>query len=317
VDVCITPHSSGDVPGEPVTVRVPSSILLLEDHKTSLVEARIPVAGATLQRRAREMADAWGRSWKRVEVKGVWYEHMDYFVLRISLVGVVEGTPQGDAMLRALAQVQETHNPVARFKTQTMLTWLKRTSSSRARHSNPDFRWVHVMDGTEAEVRSATPKFIGELQRVFDAELVVEHERSEGVHGSLSGGPPVGFEPRWGPVLCTTAGFRTRVASPMPLDVQSFERDVTALWARASASLGLNDSKPTSHGGRRGACELARKLANQANISPTDMRERVNHFFRWTPEKDRMQIYYSDHLEDSEQLKMTVLFWLEGGEYDY
>jgi hypothetical protein len=103
----------------------------------------------------------------------------------------------------------------------------------------------------------------------------------------------------------------------MPLDVQSFERDVTALWARASASLGLNDSKPTSHGGRRGACELARKLANQANISPTDMRERVNHFFRWTPEKDRMQIYYSDHLEDSEQLKMTVLFWLEGGEYDY
>ena len=320
--VGITPNAEGDTatPGATVQVMVPWSATILDDHKTALRMARIPVAGATLQRRAKELASAWGRDWKKVEVKGVQYEHMDYYVLRVSLLGVVEGTPQGDAMLRALDQAQEHHNPVSRFRTQTMLTWLKKCASSRAGHSNPDFRWVNVMDGTEAEVKAATPRFMRELQRLYKVELAVEYQKSEGLHGSMNGGAPIGYEARWGPVLCTTAGKpggKYRVPTPMPLDVQSFERDVTALWARASEALGMSDSKPTSHGGRRGACELARRFANQSGIHPTDMRERVNHFFRWTPEKDRMQIYYSDHLPDSEQLKMTVLFWLKGGEYDY
>jgi hypothetical protein len=33
--------------------------------------------------------------------------------------------------------------------------------------------------------------------------------------------------------------------------------------------------------------------------------------------KDRMQIHYSGHLAIEEQLKMTVMFWLPGGEFDY
>ena len=103
----------------------------------------------------------------------------------------------------------------------------------------------------------------------------------------------------------------------MPLSVNAYERDIATAWLEASVTLGLVDSKPTSHGGRRGACLLARRLYMQAGIHPTDMRERVDYFFRWTPVKDRMQIHYSGHLAIEEQLKMTVMFWLPGGEFDY
>ena len=142
---------------------------------------------------------------------------------------------------------------------------------------------------------------------------------SDGRFGGNGNGGKISASVRWGPVLCSTTGVgaRIRVKTPMPLTVKSFEGDVSAVWLTACGNLGIKDCHPTSHGGRREACNLAVNMGSQAGISPVNLRERVNYFFRWTPEKDRQQLHYSGHLSWSEQLKMTVMFWLAGSEFDY
>ena len=321
VRMTIFPQAQGLVPGAPVVVSVRYGLAITDDSKTSLEESRTPVAGLTLIRRAQELAEAWGRKWKTMEEKGVEYEYMDYMVLRVNLQGVVPGTPKGDAMIQALLQVQRSHNPSEHLRSPCMVKWLESTVVKRCSVSKPEQMWVNVLEGTEEVVRRSSPNFMAELQRVYDQNLEVLFHTTQGKFGSVIPGVMLlSSSIRWGPVLCSThhsGSTRNRITTPMPLSVNAYERDIATAWLEASVTLGLVDSKPTSHGGRRGACLLARRLYMQAGIHPTDMRERVDYFFRWTPVKDRMQIHYSGHLAIEEQLKMTVMFWLPGGEFDY
>jgi hypothetical protein len=321
VRMTIFPQAQGLVPGAPVVVSVRYGLAITDDSKTSLEESRTPVAGLTLIRRAQELAEAWGRKWKTMEEKGVEYEYMDYMVLRVNLQGVVPGTPKGDAMIQALLQVQRSHNPSEHLRSPCMVKWLESTVVKRCSVSKPEQMWVNVLEGTEEVVRRSSPDFMAELQRVYDQNLEVLFHTTQGKFGSVIPGVMLlSSSIRWGPVLCSThhsGSTRNRITTPMPLSVNAYERDIATAWLEASVTLGLVDSKPTSHGGRRGACLLARRLYMQAGIHPTDMRERVDYFFRWTPVKDRMQIHYSGHLAIEEQLKMTVMFWLPGGEFDY
>jgi hypothetical protein len=320
--VWTTPHAMGTVPGDLCGIAVPYSVMCHEDDKTSLEESRTIIAGETFRRRVEELASAWGRKWKHgVEVPGkpgVKFRHMDYMVLRVSLQGVVLGTPRGDTFLEALMLVQSSHNHDPAMRTQTMMKWLRSVVKDKTEGADLEQKWVNVMGGTEAELSNHGPCYMSQLQGMYDMGLRNLFSSSGGTHGSKEGGAKIHMAIRSGPVLCsTTGGGKVRHSTPMPLTVTSLEKDIASEWAAACVEMGIPNSKPTTHGGRREACNLARSFAAQANISPTDLRERVNHFFRWTPENDRMQIYYSGHLDWSEQLKMTVMFWMAGGEYDY
>lgn len=214
--------------------------------------------------------------------------------------------------------VQSSHNHDPAMRTQTMMKWLRSVVKDKTEGADLEQKWVNVMGGTEAELSNHGPCYMSQLQGMYDMGLRNLFSSSGGTHGSKEGGAKIHMAIRSGPVLCsTTGGGQVRHPTPMPLTVTSLEKDIASEWAAACVEMGIPNSKPTTHGGRREACNLARSFAAQANISPTDLRERVNHFFRWTPEKDRMQIYYSGHLDWSEQLKMTVMFWMAGGEYDY
>jgi len=123
---------------------------------------------------------------------------------------------------------------------------------------------------------------------------------------------------RWGPLFTTTAGHHSSLEiTPMPLSSESMEKDLKSIWGEACAVLGMKDFSPSSHGGRGGGCLLARSLAAQSGIDPSQMREYVDAHFRWSPEKDRMQILYSGHLPRQERMKITILFWVKDSEWDY
>jgi len=322
-EVVITPHAVGEVPGSAVRLLVPFSVIHLEEHKTSLEESRILIAGVTFRRRVEELAAAWNRPWKyKVELKGhpgKFFKHMDYKVLRIGLQGVNLKTPMGEIFETALVQTQTQFNHDKVMTSPTMIKWLKTTIRQRCDATDVDLKWIHVMDGTEEELDKFAPTFIHELQVLYDQLVSNLWVSSDGRFGGNGNGGKISASVRWGPVLCSTTGVgaRIRVKTPMPLTVKSFEGDVSAVWLTACGNLGIKDCHPTSHGGRREACNLAVNMGSQAGISPVNLRERVNYFFRWTPEKDRQQLHYSGHLSWSEQLKMTVMFWLAGSEFDY
>tara|TARA_B110000971_G_scaffold94257_1_gene96927 strand:- start:336 stop:938 length:603 start_codon:yes stop_codon:yes gene_type:complete len=200
-----------------------------------------------------------------------------------------------------------------------MLKWLRTTVKQKSESPDLEQRWINVMEGTEALMHREGPAYIAQLNRSFKLGLRNLYTTSEGRHGALVDGGKISASVVWAPLLCSTAGSGSllRVKTPMPIAVKSLESDMSVAWLSSCQFLGLRNYRPSSHGGRREACYLARKLASQANISPVDLRERVNYFFRWTPEKDRLQIHYSGHMDWADQLKMTVMFWLAGGQYDY
>ena len=321
--IFITPHRSGEVAGEPVLIKAPFSVGHLEEHKTSLEESRILIAGETFIRRLDELATAWGRPWKlNVELPGQpsrRFRHMDSKVLRIGLQGINVETPGGAVFLASLVQVQTSHNHDATMRSPLMLKWLRTTVKQKSESPDLEQRWINVMEGTEALMHREGPAYIAQLNRSFKLGLRNLYTTSEGRHGALVDGGKISASVVWAPLLCSTAGSGSllRVKTPMPIAVKSLESDMSVAWLSSCQFLGLRNYRPSSHGGRREACYLARKLASQANISPVDLRERVNYFFRWTPEKDRLQIHYSGHMDWADQLKMTVMFWLAGGQYDY
>ena len=61
------------------------------------------------------------------------------------------------------------------------------------------------------------------------------------------------------------------------------------------------------HSARHGGCAHARRRAMAAGWDPVLLRELVNAHFRWAPEHDRMQVYYTGLLERIQRLRVTAI----------
>jgi 8-oxo-dGTP pyrophosphatase MutT (NUDIX family) len=317
----VTPHAAGAVRGEPRELQCSWFDLEVEDSKMDPGKAVVSVAGETCRRRLEEYAEAWGRSWVTIDnpdTSGDKVEVMDYKVLRVGLSGVVPGTPAGEAFLSALVDTQRAYCFETRFKSEVMLRWLANTARARAQHPDSNKRWINVVDGTISSLERNAKNYAHLLQECYNQKMRTLYLTSEGKQGYAVQAPLIDTAVRWGPLFTNTTGHFSRLQiTPMPLSGDSMEKDLKAIWGEACMVLGRGELHPSSHGGRGGACLLARSLAAQAGIDPASMREYVDSHFRWSPEKDRMQILYSGHLPRSERLKITSLFWPVGTEWDY
>ena len=321
VKLTVTPHAVGRVSGSIRAVTANWTDFEVEDSKMDPGKAIVTVSGDTVRRRLQEYAAAWGRSWINIESEGepnVMVQIMDYKVMRVGLIGVVPGTKAGEIFLKAIVDAQTSRCFNKRFHTPVMMRWLAQTARARAQHPDPNKRWINTFDGTSDEMRKHAGSYSIRLQQLYATGMQALYASSKGKEGCQANVPLIELAVRWGPLFTTTAGHHSSLEiTPMPLSSESMEKDLKSIWGEACAVLGMKDFSPSSHGGRGGACLLARSLAAQSGIDPSQMREYVDAHFRWSPEKDRMQILYSGHLPRQERMKITILFWVKDSEWDY
>jgi hypothetical protein len=223
---------------------------------------------------------------------------VDHVAVHLPLVGVVSGTPAGDAYLGAL-QAALREFPSEAVRRVPVVEYLMKKARSKCTKTDitPDSRYLNVAVGREGEVLG----WVAWLNAKLTTSML-------GL-----GFPAAAVQARVGlaPLLANTVG---KYLTGVPLEYDTSNSDLKMMWRGAHATLQARAGIPVeeqvtlkfvSHSGRRGGCTRARRVAQLAGIDPGQLKEYVYNHFRWSPEEGEMQELYTDHLPRSEALKIT------------
>jgi hypothetical protein len=229
---------------------------------------------------------------------------IDYYVLRINLNGVSPTTAAGGAFLRALEQCLGWLSEIKGYD-HVQAKYYPRRAHARCVHKNEKARFINAWGGREAEVAAAAGGFRKRLAAAYEWQL-----RSVGVASSqmpkLVSAAERTIVVTGGPLLRSQYHGRT---THMPQSAAEFHADTSEIWKEVAVSMYGTDHglRLVDHSGRHGGCAHARNQAMGAGWGPILLRGPINAHFRWSPEGNRMQIYYTGLLERAQRLRITAV----------
>ena len=237
--------------------------------------------------------------WKGEKVKMI-----DYYVVRISLQGIAPASRAGSAYLEALEAALVWLANVKGYD-RVLKDYYPRRARARCIHRNEHARFINAWGGREAEVSAVAGEFRKRLAASYS-----QHLRARGVSGvqlvELAAAAERSVTVVAGPLLRSLYHGRM---THMPQSRAEFHADTGLVWRKEATAM-YGDShglRIVDHSARHGGCAHSRRRAMDAGWDPQLLRELINAHFRWAPEHDRMQVYYTGLLERMQRLRVTAI----------
>ena len=249
-----------------------------------------------------DYAREWGMHITGGTFKGEKVRIIDYYVVRISLQGMAPASKAGAAFLDALGDTTVWLSNMKGYD-RVLRDYYPRRARARCAHKNERARFVNVWGGKEAEVTAAASEFrrrlLASYQQKLDVIGVADIQLS-----ALLAAAERSVSVTAGPLMRSMYHGRL---THMPQSRAEFHADTGTVWRKEAVTLYGNDHglRLVDHSGRHGGCAHARRKAMEAGWDSTLLRELVNAHFRWAPEHDRMQVYYTGLLERTQRLRVT------------
>jgi hypothetical protein len=275
----------------------------LDDFKLNIQAAVISVIGVSrtgfrFVDIIEELAAVQGLQVQRGENhKGEKINRVDFWCVRISLNGIILGSPHGEAVMEAIEAVIQGPAAVAGKWDRVMLGWYKKQARRRVDTSKAS-RYINVMGGTRGAM---------DRQAVLVASLLQSYVQHKlGLAGSAPEVVALAAMVKVMPGHVLRHVYYGRLTL-MPMSYTQFTSHTAQAWKVAAVKLmgeghGL---RLTSQSGRHGGCRDSRQQCMLAKVDERLLRECVNAHHRWAPDDDRMQKYYTGLLPREQRLLPT------------
>jgi hypothetical protein len=232
-----------------------------------------------------------------VNHKGEKVNMVDFWCVRVSLNGIVLGTPHGEAVMEAIETLLLGFAAVQGRWDKVLVGWYQKQARKRVGGSKAS-RFINVLGGTKGAMEKQAAQVVALLQSHLMHKLQVAADAPEVV--VLAG------------MVSVTPGHVLRLVyydrlTLMPMSYSQFTTHTAQAWKLAAVALmgeghGL---RLTSQSGRHGGCRDSRQQCMIAKVEERLLRECVNAHHRWAPDGDRMQRYYTGLLPREQRLLPT------------
>jgi hypothetical protein len=277
--------------------------LELDDFKFNTLAAIISIIGVSrtgfkFVETLEELAASQGLQVVRgVSHKGEKVDMVDFWCVRISLNGIVLGSPHGEAVMEAINTVLQGLASVRGKWDNVLLKWYKKQARGRVSAGKAS-RYINVVGGTRGAMDLQLVYVARALQSSLQAQLGLPDSAPEVV--ALSS------------LVTVTPGHVLRHVyygrlTLMPMSYTQFTSHTAQAWKVAAVQmLGEHHGlRLTSQSGRHGGCRDSRQQCMLAKVEERLLRECVNAHHRWAPDGDRMQKYYTGLLPREQRLLPT------------